>query len=107
MIFCGPFLKGILLAGWNGLPYHGDVPIVVEISDSVAEGLHLPESEVSTRLRCELAAALYQRELLALGKSAELAGLSRENFAVELARRKIHRHYSKADASLDEAYAGR
>jgi len=81
--------------------------IVVEIPDSVAEGLRLPDGEIPSRLRCELAAALYQQELLALGKAAELAGLSRENFAVELARRNIHRHYSEADASLDEAYAGR
>ena len=81
--------------------------IVVEIPDSVADGLRLPGSEVPLRLRCELAAALYQQELLAFGKAAELAELSRENFATELARRNIHRHYSEEDASLDEAYAGR
>jgi predicted HTH domain antitoxin len=81
--------------------------IVVEIPDSVAEGLRLPNGEAPSRLRCELAAALYQRELLAMGKAAELAGLSREAFAVELARRDIPRHYSEEDASLDEAYAGR
>jgi predicted HTH domain antitoxin len=81
--------------------------IVVEIPDSVADGLRLPDSEVPLRLRCELAAALYQQELLAYGKAAELAGLSRESFATELARRNIHRHYSEEDASLDEAYAGR
>jgi len=81
--------------------------IVVEIPDSVADGLRLPSSEAPLRLRCELAAALYQQELLAYGKAAELAGLSRENFATELARRNIHRHYSEEDSSLDEAYAGR
>jgi predicted HTH domain antitoxin len=81
--------------------------IVVEIPDSVAESLRLPDSEVPLRLRCELAAALYQQELLAFGKAAELAGLTRENFATELARRNIRRHYSEEDASLDEAYAGR
>ena len=81
--------------------------IVVEIPDSVADGLRLPEGEAPLRLRCELAAALYQQEILAFGKAAELAGLTRENFAVELTRRNIHRHYSQEDASLDEAYAGR
>ena len=81
--------------------------IVVEIPDSVAEGLRLPGSEVSSRLHCELAAALYRQEILALGKAAELAGLTREHFAVELARRNIPRHYSREDASLDETYAGR
>jgi predicted HTH domain antitoxin len=79
---------------------------VVEIPDSVAEGIRLPENEVPSRLRCELAAALYLRELLAFGKAAELAGLSREHFAIELSRRNIARHYSAEDASLDEAYAG-
>jgi len=81
--------------------------IVVEIPDSVASSLRLPGSEVPSRLRCELAAALYQQEILAFGKAAELAGLTREQFAVELNRRNIHRHYSQEDASLDEAYAGR
>ena len=81
--------------------------IVVEIPDSVAEGLRLPESEVASRLRCELAAALYQRAILAFGKAAELASLTRESFAIELARRNIPRHYSEQDASLDEGYAGR
>ena len=81
--------------------------IVVEIPDSVAGGLRLPDNEVPSRLRCELAAVLYRQELLAFGKAAELAGLTRENFAAELARRNIHRHYSQDDASLDEAYAGR
>jgi predicted HTH domain antitoxin len=81
--------------------------IVVEIPDSVANGLRLPGSEVPSRLRGELALALYQQELLALGKAAELAGLTRENFAAELARRNIPRHYSQEDASLDETYASR
>ena len=87
--------------------YLGSMSIVVEIPDSVADGLRLPESEVPSRLRCELAAALYQQEILTFGKAAELAGLTRENFATELARRNIHRHYSQEDASLDEAYASR
>jgi len=81
--------------------------IVVEIPDSVASSLRLPDGEVPERLRCELAAALYQQEILGFGKAAELAGLSRENFAVELARRNIARHYTQEDASMDEAYAGR
>ena len=81
--------------------------IVVEIPDSIAGGLRLPEGEAPARLRCELAVALYQQEILAFGKAAELTGLSRENFALELARRNIPRHYSPEDASVDEAYAGR
>jgi predicted HTH domain antitoxin len=81
--------------------------LVVEIPDSVADGLRLPQGEVSSRLRCELATALYQREILAFGKAAELADMTRENFAVELTKRNIPRHYSQEDLSLDEAYAGR
>jgi len=81
--------------------------IVVEIPDSVVSSLRLPDCEVPVRLRCELAAALYQQEILGFGKAAELAGLTRENFAVELARRNIPRHYSQEDASVDETYVGR
>ncbi len=87
--------------------YHESMSLVLEIPDSVREGLRLTDMEAPSRLRCELALALYQQELLALGKAAELAGLSREDFAAELGRRKISRHYSEEDASLDEAYAGR
>jgi len=80
--------------------------IVVEIPDSVAEGLRLPNGK--RRRGC---GASWLPPLSAgtsgLGKAAELAGLSREAFAVELARRDIPRHYSEKDASLDEAYAGR
>jgi predicted HTH domain antitoxin len=79
--------------------------LVVEISDSVREGLRLSDGEAPTRLRCELALALYQQDLLAFGKAAELAGLSREDFATELGRRNIPRHYSEEDASLDATYA--
>jgi predicted HTH domain antitoxin len=81
--------------------------MVVEIPDSVVEGLCIPENEAPDRLRCELAAALYQREILAYGKAAELAGLTREGFAFELAKRNIPRHYSKEDLSEDLAYASR
>lgn len=81
--------------------------LVVEIPDSVADGLRLPEGEISARLRCELAAALYQREILAYGKAAELAGLTREGFAYELAKRDIPRHYSNEDLADDLAYASR
>jgi predicted HTH domain antitoxin len=81
--------------------------LIVEIPDSVAEGLRLTNREAPSRLRCELAVALYQQDLLAFGKAAELAGLTRDNFAAELGRRNIARHYSEEDASLDEAYAGR
>jgi len=80
--------------------------ITLEIPDSVTEGLRLPDQEAPMRLRCELASALYQRELLAFGKAAELAGLTREAFAAELALRNIFRHYSSEDAEWDEAYAG-
>jgi predicted HTH domain antitoxin len=81
--------------------------LVVEISDSVVDGLRLPRGEVSSRLRCELAAALYQQQILAFGKAAELADLTRENFALELTRRTIPRHYFQEDLSVDQAYAGR
>ncbi|HUB65974.1 MAG TPA: UPF0175 family protein [Candidatus Methylacidiphilales bacterium] len=81
--------------------------IAVEIPDSVAEGLCLSQDEVPSRHRYKLAVALYQQEILAFGKAAELAGLTRENFAAELAWRNIRRHHSQEDASLDEAYAGR
>jgi predicted HTH domain antitoxin len=81
--------------------------LIVEIPDTVREGLRLSDHEAPSRLRSELALALYQQDLLSFGKAAELADMTRDTFAAELGRRNIPRHYSEEDASMDAAYAGR
>ncbi len=41
--------------------------ITLEVPDSVARSLRLPEGEVADRLRCELAVALYGQAILPFG----------------------------------------
>jgi predicted HTH domain antitoxin len=79
--------------------YHLDIP------ESVAKSLRLPEPEIEPRLRTELAAALYAQEILPFGKASELAGLSRLAFAEFIGQRNIPRHYTDDDLTQDLGYA--
>ena len=85
--------------------YNGDVSITLRIPESVVQGLRLPEAEAEERLREELAVALYARQILSLGKAAELAGASRFHFAELLGRRGVSRHYTEEDLVQDLSYA--
>ena len=85
--------------------YNGGVSITLRIPESVVQGLRLPEAEAEERLREELAVALYSRQILSLGKAAELAGAPRVRFGELLARRGVSRHYSEEDLAQDLSYA--
>jgi predicted HTH domain antitoxin len=79
--------------------FHLDIP------ESVASSLRLPVPEIESRLRSELAVALYAQGILPFGKACELAGFSRYAFADLVASRDIPRHYTEGDLRLDLAYA--
>jgi predicted HTH domain antitoxin len=79
----------------------------LDIPDSIADSMRLPQPEVESRLRAELALALYAQEILSFGKAAELAGLSRYAFAELIGVRNISRHYSEEDFDTDREYANR
>ena len=83
------------------MTFHLDIP------ESVASSLRLPVPEVESRLRTELAIALYAQRILPFGKACELADASRYAFADLIASRDIPRHYTEDDLNLDLAYAGR
>jgi predicted HTH domain antitoxin len=78
--------------------------ITLQVPDSVARSLRLPEGEVEERLRCELALSLYSQGILSFGKAAELAAISRYQFGVLVARRGIPRHYGAEELAEDLAY---
>lgn len=82
------------------------MPMTLEVPDQIQQALRVPEPERQSRLLVELACALYQREILSFGKSAELARLSQFRFGQALVEREIPRHYSDADVAEDLAYAG-
>jgi predicted HTH domain antitoxin len=79
--------------------------ITLQIPDSIARSLRIPEAEAEPRLRQELAVALYSQRLLSFGKAAELAGESRFRFADVLTQRGIPRHYGREEMTEDLAYA--
>lgn len=68
--------------------------------------MRVPVPERRERLLIELACALYQREILAFGKAAELSRLSQFRFGQALADRGIARHYHDVDLAEDVGYAG-
>jgi predicted HTH domain antitoxin len=80
------------------------MPLLIEISDEVLDALRLPREEVDGELRAELAAVLYARGALSLGKATEMARLSRWAFEDLLAKRNIVRNYSEDDLRHDLAW---
>ncbi|MEM1205182.1 MAG: UPF0175 family protein [Acidobacteriota bacterium] len=81
--------------------------MVLEIPDSVAAALRLPEGDKPSELLRELSVALYARGILSFGKARELAGLERLEFGALLSHREIPRHYEDEDLVDDLAYARR
>ena len=56
-------------------------------------------------MKLELALALYQRGILAMGPARRLAGISKREFLEELGKRKIERHYTMVELEDDVAFA--
>ncbi len=79
--------------------------ITLHIPDSIISGMRLPENEIESRLRIELAVGLYVQSLLSFGKGSELAGLSRDQLANLLGQRTIARHYEAEELAEDLHYA--
>ncbi len=56
-------------------------------------------------MKLELALALYQRGILAMGPARRLADISKREFLGELGKRKIERHYTVEELEEDVAFA--
>jgi predicted HTH domain antitoxin len=79
--------------------------VTLEIPDDVSQAMRVPPPELEARLRLELATALYAQQVLSLGKTAQLAGLTRFEMNSVLARRGLPMHYSAQELAEDLAYA--
>ena len=79
--------------------------VTLDIPDEVLAAMPMPEQERKGYLLLEIACALYARDLLSLGKAAELAGVPKITFGQEIGRRGIARHYTDAEMEADLAYA--
>lgn len=78
--------------------------VTLDIPDDVLAVLPIPEAERDGYLLLEIACALYARDLLSLGRAAELAGIPKVAFGQEIGRRGITRHYTVAELESDLAY---
>ncbi|MBV9938442.1 MAG: UPF0175 family protein [Acidobacteriaceae bacterium] len=81
------------------------MPITLHIPDSVMKELQLPEGEIESRLRIELAIALYQQGTLSLRKACELATINQYQFGEVLGQCGIARHYGLGELAEDVHYA--
>jgi predicted HTH domain antitoxin len=79
--------------------------IIIEIPSDIAMALKVPDREVPTVLRQELAIQLYAQHLLSFGKARQLAQLSKWEFAELLGRRGIERHYDEKSLQEDMEFA--
>ena len=79
--------------------------LTLDIPDDVMAAMPVPEAERERYLLLELACSLYARDVLSLGRAAELAGVSKTDFGIEIGRRGIARHYTQAELDADLAYA--
>lgn len=77
----------------------------IDIPESVASSIKLPQPEVEKRLKSELAIALYAQGIISFGKAAELAVVSRFTFAEILGERGIPRHFTENELAQDLDYA--
>jgi predicted HTH domain antitoxin len=73
--------------------------MLLKISDQILQASGLTEEE----LTLEIAVALYQREILSLGKAAELANLHRFAFQAALSERQVPVNYGLEDLEADMA----
>jgi predicted HTH domain antitoxin len=78
--------------------------MTLDIPTAVLEAAKLPPQEIEEEFRKELALALYQRGVLSLGKARLLAQMTRWEFEELLGKRRITRHYTKADLEEDIQY---
>jgi predicted HTH domain antitoxin len=73
----------------------------VEIPESISLSIKIPESELKTRLKIELAIRLYQKGILGFGKARELAGLNKWQFQEILAKENIPLNYDLEELERD------
>jgi predicted HTH domain antitoxin len=77
----------------------------IAIPTDVLNSMKIPRGDQEQVLKLELAMALYQRDILAMGPARLLAGISKREFIKELGKRKIVSHYTIEEFEEDLAFA--
>lgn len=73
------------------------VTFTLDIPDSVVAALQLEPEKLRAELRQDLAAVLYARGALPIGKAMEFAGMARRDFERLLKERQIRRPFDKTE----------
>ena len=81
--------------------------ITIDIPETVADAIRLPENRIEREIRSELALSPYKQGLLSFGKARELAGMGKYEFGVLLGQRQIDRNYTHDELLQDMQYASR
>lgn len=79
--------------------------VQIEILKDIVLSLKMPQEKAKERLTEELAIYLYAEGYLSFGKARKLAALSKWEFAEQLGRRQIPRHYTQEDLEEDLRFA--
>jgi len=78
-----------------------NVTVKLDLPTTVCTATGLRENELSGYLTEVLAVDLYRRRRVSLAKAAEIAGLSRADMVLALARHDEYFHYDADDAQSD------
>lgn len=78
--------------------------LLLEVPQEVVDAARLPPGEVEAEFRKELAAGLYRRGILGVGKARLLAQMNRRQFEQFLTDRQIPRSYTESDLEDDIEY---
>jgi len=79
--------------------------IIIEIQPETLASIKMPRANLKEELIKELGLILYAKGALSFGKARELAKLDRWEFARELNKRNIPRHYSEKEYKEDLNFA--
>ena len=79
--------------------------IQIDIPKDIVLSLKIPQNRVKEALTEELALYLYAQGYLSFGKARKLAALSKWEFAEQLGKREIPRHYTEEDLEEDLRFA--
>jgi predicted HTH domain antitoxin len=77
----------------------------IEIPGEIVATMKLPGKRIKEHLLIDIAASLYQQEILSFGKARQLCNLSKWEFQKELGIRKVERHYDEKDLEEDIKFA--
>ncbi|MCD6264757.1 MAG: UPF0175 family protein [Deltaproteobacteria bacterium] len=78
---------------------------MLTIPDEILETIKLPKKQIEKELKKEFVFLLYERELVSMGVSRRLAGLTKWEFIEGLAERGMQRHYDEKELEEDIRYA--